>query len=435
MTRYLLATWEGGGNLAPELGVAKKLIARGHSVHVLADPSCEKAARAAGCGFSPWVTAPHKHSLAPEEDFLHDWTFGNNLFKLFEHALEVLVCGPAEKFIADTFAVLDKHPADVVLADFIMLGVQIAAEARGLPCGVLIPHISMRPQKGVPPFGPGFLPAKGPFGRMRDVFVGSFAKRMWKKGLPTFNRARASVGLQPIDDIWTQYEKATREFVLTSPSFDFLGPTPLANQRYLGPMLEDPVFVVGATWTSPWPASNTDPIVLVGLSSTYQQQQQVISNVVAALAKLPVRALVTLGPALAPDAVTSPADNVVIVPTAPHSQILPHAALAITHCGHGTTMRALTSGVPLVCVPMGRDQNDVAARVFARGAGVRIKPTASAAAIRRAVETVLREPRFREGARALRDTMAAEARVADPIALVEELDPEHGRKSEVNRAS
>jgi len=101
-------------------------------------------------------------------------------------------------------------------------------------------------------------------------------------------------------------------------------------------------------------------------------------------------------------------------------------ALAITHCGHGTTLRALTNGVPLVCMPMGRDQNDISARVVARGCGVRIKPTASPAAIKKAVEKVLREPRFREGARALRDTMAAEAKTSDPIALVEELGPPKG---------
>lgn len=73
MTRYLLATWEGGGVLPPELGLAKRLCARGHRVHVVADPAAERAVLAAGCTFSPWVTAPHKHSLSPEEDILRDW--------------------------------------------------------------------------------------------------------------------------------------------------------------------------------------------------------------------------------------------------------------------------------------------------------------------------------------------------------------------------
>ncbi len=46
-----------------------------------------------------------------------------------------------------------------------------------------------------------------------------------------------------------------------------------------------------------------------------------------------------------------------------------------------------------------RDQNDTAVRVVCRGAGVRISPKAKPAAIRAAVERVLREPSFRDGAR------------------------------------
>ena len=67
MTRYLLATWEGGGVIPPELGLARRLLARGHQVHVIADPAAKDAVLAAGCTFSPWRTAPHKHSLRPEE--------------------------------------------------------------------------------------------------------------------------------------------------------------------------------------------------------------------------------------------------------------------------------------------------------------------------------------------------------------------------------
>ena len=40
----------------------------------------------------------------------------------------------------------------------------------------------------------------------------------------------------------------------------------------------------------------------------------------------------------------------------------------------GTVTRALAAGVPLVCMPMGRDQPDVAARVIHAGAGLRLRP-------------------------------------------------------------
>jgi UDP:flavonoid glycosyltransferase YjiC (YdhE family) len=89
--------------------------------------------------------------------------------------------------------------------------------------------------------------------------------------------------------------------------------------------------------------------------------------------------------------------------------------------------------VPLVCMPMGRDQNDTATRVVARHAGVRVKPTAKPAEIRAALERVLGDSRYQAGARALRDAFAREASEVDAVALIEELAPsrEHG----VSRAS
>jgi MGT family glycosyltransferase len=206
---------------------------------------------------------------------------------------------------------------------------------------------------------------------------------------------------------------------LTSETFDFVPPELPANVRYAGAMLDDPSWA-GASWTPPWPAENRDPIVLVGLSSTFQNQLSALQRIAAALAEMPVRAVITLGPALAPDAISAPASNVAIVAHAPHAAVLRDAALAITHCGHGTTMRALAAGVPIVCMPMGRDQGDTAARVVHHGAGVRIKPTASSAAIRKAVATVLRDPRFTAGAKALAAAIARDGRELDPAALVEE---------------
>jgi MGT family glycosyltransferase len=424
--KYLLATWEGGGVVPPEMGIARRLVARGHEVRVLADPACEAAARAAGCAFSPWVTAPHKHSLAPEEDVMRDWEF-KNIFKLFEHILEVFVSGPADKFVADTRAVLEAHPVDAMLVDAMLFGPQIVAEAARIPIALLMPNIYMRPAPGIPAFGPGFLPAKGALGRVRDALLKAMGNKMWKKALPGINRARAGQGLPPLTDLWSQYDRADRVLVLTSPAFDLVSPALPANVRYVGPVLDDPSWA--ASWTPAWPSDNRDPIVLTGLSSTYQNQLAVLKNVVGVLGELPVRALVTLGPALAPDAVTSRAPHVCIVPTAPHAVVLKHAALTITHCGHGTAIRSLAAGVPLVCIPMGRDQNDTAARVVYRGAGVRLKPAATAAAVRRAIETVLTDPRYRAGARALADAIVRDA--GDPIAEIEALTPASKRSAGV----
>jgi UDP:flavonoid glycosyltransferase YjiC (YdhE family) len=65
-------------------------------------------------------------------------------------------------------------------------------------------------------------------------------------------------------------------------------------------------------------------------------------------------------------------ENVDVVRAAPHREVLREAQLVVTHCGHGTTVKALAAGVPIVGLPMGRDQLDVAARLVHAGAGVRL---------------------------------------------------------------
>ena len=55
----------------------------------------------------------------------------------------------------------------------------------------------------------------------------------------------------------------------------------------------------------------------------------------------------------------------------------------------------------MVVLPHGRDQLDNAVRVSSRGAGVKLKKTASAAQIASAVSTILADPAYRRSAQAL----------------------------------
>lgn len=415
MSRFLLVTWEGGGVVPPELGVARRLVARGHSVRVLADPSVETAARAAGCAFRPYATAPSRASLRPEHEVVRGWE-AKSPVQEFRGFLDGVMCGPADRYAADTLAELDREPADAVLVDMNLLGGLVAAQARGLPHVVLVPNIYLRPAPGIPPVGPGLMPATSFLGEWRDALLGWVSGRLWRTGLPALNRACAALGVAPVEDLFALYDRADEVLVLTAVAFDFPARALPSNVHYVGPVLDDPAWV-GDEPALSWPLEGGDPLVLVSLSSTYQDQAAAIQRVVDALAGQPLRALVTLGPALAPDAVRSSAPNVACVPVFPHARVLPHARAVVTHAGHGTVIKALGHGVPLVCLPMGRDQMDNAARVVARGAGLRVAPTAAPNEIRTAVSRVLTEEAFREAARRLGDAIAAPG--ADPSARIE----------------
>jgi MGT family glycosyltransferase len=329
-----------------------------------------------------------------------------------------LIFGTASGYASDvTAAIADKRP-DVVVTDYLLLGGYIAAERAGIPLAALVHTVYPLPAPGMPPYGMGFQPAKGVPGRMRDTLFAPVFRRFYNARLKDLNSVRAAMGLQPLTSAFEQFARANRLLVLTSQAFDFPADSLPANVRYVGPQLDD------LAWLEPWePVSPEDtklPFVLVSLSTTYQQQADVVRRVVAALAELPVRALVTLGPALDGNAPSLP-PNVRAEPYAPHVLICPHADLVITHGGHGTVITALSAGVPLICLPMGRDQEDNAARVVWRGAGVRRSSKADAKTLRAAIQQVLGEPRFREGARQIANGIARDGGPAQAIAELEGL--------------
>ncbi len=114
-------------------------------------------------------------------------------------------------------------------------------------------------------------------------------------------------------------------------------------------------------------------------------------------------------------------DNVVVVNSAPHSQVFPHASLVITHAGHGTIMRALANGLPLICLPMGRDQNDNAVKVVYHKLGMHLSPNAGAGRIRKAVVRVLDDVTFAQNARNFQKDILTEDRKNRAVSLINDL--------------
>ena len=158
--------------------------------------------------------------------------------------------------------------------------------------------------------------------------------------------------------------------------------------------------------------------MLVALSSTYQDHGATLQRIADALGELPVRAVVTTGPAIEPEAIDAPA-NVAVVRSAPHRRLMPEAALVVTHGGHGTVVKALAAGVPLVVLPHGRDQADNAVRVTERGAGLKLARTAQPSAIAAAVRSVIADPGYRAAAARLGAAIRADAAGS---ALLDELE-------------
>src|SRR5262249_61191814 len=133
-----------------------------------------------------------------------------------------------------------------------------------------------------------------------------------------------------------------------SASYDFAPGSVPATVRYVGPQLDDrPGEGSGDSW------AGSPGGVRVGLSSPIMRQEGLLQRAADALGQLPVRGLVTTGPAVDPAVISAP-DNVTVTRWVRHADVLPHCSAVITHGGHGTGMKALIARVPLVLVPLGR---------------------------------------------------------------------------------
>jgi MGT family glycosyltransferase len=224
--------------------------------------------------------------------------------------------------------------------------------------------------------------------------------------LPTLNRQLAVHALPPLTRLFQLLDRCTRVLVMTSPSFDFRARSLPANVRYVGPQIDDPDW---ATASEAWRPEGEGPLVLVSLSSIFQHQLPVLRRIAVGLGQLPVRVVMTTGRAVDP-AELQPPDNVRVLSAAPHRAVLAEAAAVVTHAGHGTVVKSLAAGVPMVCLPMGRDQRDNTARVLRLGAGVRVRAGARPEAFAGAVTQLLQQPSYRSAARHFAAVLADEAR-------------------------
>ncbi len=411
----LFAMFQGGGNIPLILPIVRSLVTRGHQVRVLAGPGVRGSQAPVSPHFLERIAATGALVAPFEEPDPHPFQNPPSLRGLVlgwtPRRLTPITANTRPSLWSPAWAMnviteLDRARADVVVADYVLLGAFAAAEAGGIPAAALV-HKGYYPwpTPGAPPFGTGLQPARNPVERVREVLYNAAGRRIYMRdGLPAHNRARIQAGLLPLRSPLEQYDRATRVLLLTSRAFDFPIRCLPSNVRYVGtPFNHDPV----PDWISPWSTDDPRPLVLVSLSTLPQGQAPVMQRILIALASLPMRALVTLGPALDPAQFSGPT-NVHIELFAPHTAVLPDVAVMVTQGGLSTVMKALAHGVPLVCLPLLADQPDNAARVVALGAGVRLSADSSPKQIRQAIQRVVTEAHFREGARRFARVLANE---------------------------
>jgi MGT family glycosyltransferase len=401
---FLAATWGDPGHLGPTLAAAQQLRARGHNVRFIARADVRATVETAGFQFAAWQRTPQISPIARTNDPL-------------QYAFDHFLFGPAAAQGADVSDEIRRATTDAVLIDMPLLGAVLAAEAEHVPCALLSPTISIRPLPGQPPIGSCLPAPRTPEDRVAVEAASNRFVALMNEWLPMLNEARASLQLGPSADVLELFDRPARILIAMSAAFDFAPDSLPGNVRYIGPLLDS------SNWSKPWisPWSHGDrPRALISFSTTNQDQTEALQRTINAAGSVDMDAIATLGPALEQTTLQAP-DNVTLLPSAPHDAVMKEASMVVSHGGHGTTSRALAHGLPLLVMPFGRDQGDIAARVEARGLGLVVPPTAAETEIAAAMTRLIREPQFLAAARRFKDIIAAEIRESSLVAEMEEI--------------
>lgn len=415
---FLLTAWGNPGNLNPLLTAARRLRQRGHRVRILGDAEHVEETTKAGFEIVTWrrpvpVLPPEASDVDP---------FWAEALALMDQ----VTFGPAIDYAADTMDALRQEPADAILTNDLLAGPVIAAEASRVPCALLAPHISLRLLDGVPLCVDGAIPSEDADYKAAEQATRAQFGLLQSSYLSALNRARAAFGLTPLSCVSEHYDRADRVLIGLSAAFDFPATRLPANLRYVGPLLDPPAWA--RPWTAPWSGSNNRPRVLVSLSTSFQNQSALLRRIIAALGTMNLDAVVTIGPAMEQQTFEAPT-NVGIIHSAPHDTVMRQVSLVVTHGGHGTVARSLANGVPLLVIPMGRDQGDNAARVAARGAGLVLTESAAEHEIVSAIQRLTTEPQFQQAAARLGEAIARDMNSPALEMEMEEIATRHWRRA------
>ncbi|WP_327119526.1 glycosyl transferase [Nocardia sp. NBC_01730] len=285
---------------------------------------------------------------------------------------------------------------ELVVSDVLTAGGGMAAERLGVPWVELSPHPLYLPSKALPPIGSGLAPGAGLSGRVRDGVLRTMTSRAIRHGRLQREQARESVGLPAADP------GPAARLIATLPALEVPRPDWPESAHVIGPLLWEPTDTI-----LDLPAGD-GPLVMVAPSTAHTGVAGMVETVLAALDGTGVRVAISMLD-------TPPADLPPWVGAGlgRQDELLTHASVVVGGGGHGLLAKSLSAGVPIVTVPGGGDQWELANRAARQGSSILVRPL-SPDALRAAVQEILTDPRYSAAAAEAAATATA---LEDPVAL------------------
>ncbi|HSZ13699.1 MAG TPA: nucleotide disphospho-sugar-binding domain-containing protein [Solirubrobacteraceae bacterium] len=397
--RLLLGAFGDPGHAFPMIALGRALAARGHDVTLQTWRRWQQHVEADGMTFAP----------APEYAVFPSGPEPLDFYEAVVHATR------------DTAPLVRELQPHTVVADILTLAPALAAEMDGRRHATLIPHVHPHGAREFPIYSLGARMPRTSAGRALWRRAHVAVDKGLERGRVELNDTRARLGLAPLDHV---HGGISRDLALvaTFPQLEYPRTWP-QHVHVVGPLMWEPPardveLPTGASRGLPADA----PLVLIAPSTAQDSRHTLLRAALRGLADLPVRVLATYNRRLPPRSLPVP-ENARVVEWVSYSRTMPQCDLVVCHAGHGTLVRALSSGCAVVACPAVGDMNENAARVDWAGAGVRVpRRFVTPRVLRLAVERALGEPSIGQRARELaawsegHDAGATAARLVERLA-------------------
>ncbi len=396
------------------IALGRALAARGHHVTLQTWSRWREHVQAEGLDFAP----------APEYQVFPNGGAGSASLDFYEAVVQATT---------DTLPLVRELAPEVIVADILTLAPALAAEIARVPCATLIPHVHPHMPAHFHVYSLGArLPRTAP-GRALWRLAQRPVDRGLARGRRELNHTRAQLGLPPQEHVHGGISRQLA-LVATLPQLEY----PRApgewepNTHIVGPLMwEPPAREVELPGSRPGRARRGGaaagreagelPLVLIAPSTAQDAEHRLLHAALRGLADTPLRVLATYNRRLPSRPLAVP-ENARIVDWVSYSRVMPQCELVVCHAGHGTLVRALSSGCAVVACPAVGDMNENAARLDWAGAGVRLpRRFLSPRALRLAVERALGDPAIRARARELAAWQRSNDAGARAAELVEQL--------------
>jgi zeaxanthin glucosyltransferase len=388
------------GHLNPMTTLARKLKARGHDVVFLSMPDTERFVRAAELPFIPFCE--------------NDFPVGSlaksmaALTKLQGQAALEMAIKSVSNTMESAFRNLPRTLRDTNVDALVLDEAQRGLGAVPLHLGMPYVHVSC-----ALPFD---FSGKTPictFDWQHETTPEALARNqtgvrsLLQTYEPITSVAHAYAKKVGLDVDWTDpFATISKLAWLTQmpEEFDFKISHWPAQFRYTGPF-HDGLGRIESDF--PWNRLTGEPLIYASMGTLQNGLESVFTSIAEAVGTRPGMQLVlSIGPSLDPEKISSLPANSIVVKNAPQIELLKRSALCITHAGLNTALESLTQGVPMVAIPVSIDQPGVAARIaYTKTGAYAPLRELSTSRLSTLIDDVLGNPEYRQNANKMQEAI------------------------------